>query len=108
MNDYKERIKNRGGNYVTQTMHENLRGEIRHDITTVDLSVRALEKKMEAMLLSILAEIQGMNAKIEGMNAKIERTLGLMEEQRAENKTVWDQQEQFADRLDKIEEKYQV
>ena len=87
---------------VTQMMHEKLREELKNNDTDIILSIQALDKKtdarfdkMEMMLAKFYSEIAKMNA----VNA---RTLALVEEQRAENKTIWDKQAQLEEKVDSL------
>jgi len=101
---------------VTQMMHEKLREELRSNDTSILLSIKALENKilaldkktdvkfnkMEMMQAKFYEELVKMNAEIAKMNAVNARTLGLVEEQRAENKTIWDKQSQLEEKFNNL------
>jgi len=99
---------------VTQMMHEKLREELKHNDTDIILSIKSLEKNMNANFIEVEAQFKRVDARFEKMemmqtkfyaeivkmNAVNARTLALVEEQRAENKTIWDKQAQLEEKLD--------
>jgi len=94
---------------VTQMMHEKLREELKHNDTDIILSIKSLEKNMNAQFKEVDTRFEKMEmmqtkfyAEIVKMNAVNARTLALVEEQRAENKTIWDKQAQLEEKLDII------
>jgi predicted nucleic acid-binding Zn-ribbon protein len=119
---------------ATQGMLIEMRKELGHKVTSVDLKIDAVnknlsgridsldkrltgridsvEKKLTGRIDSVEKKLTGridsveknLSAKMERMHADIHRVLYLVEEQHAENRTVWDKQAALEVRQDRLEE----
>tara|TARA_B100001248_G_scaffold262672_1_gene260734 strand:+ start:4061 stop:4549 length:489 start_codon:yes stop_codon:yes gene_type:complete len=71
----------------------------------VHARIDALESKMDARFDKMEAMMAKFYAEIAKMNAVNARTLALVEEQRAENRTIWDKQAQLEEKVDQLLER---
>ena len=96
---------------ATQSMLYEVRGELKSDITSVQLSVKSLEKKMDARFIEVDARFkevdarfdkvdarfEEVNSKLESMLAAMHKSNALVEEQNARNRYVLDGYAQLFD-----------
>lgn len=82
---------------VTQKMLSETKGELKSDITSVRLEVKALREEMNGRFAQVDARFTQMDSKISNMDAKLEtviaaihRTNALVEEQNSRNRVVLD------------------
>jgi len=89
-----------------------VRDELKSDIASLSLKMDSkfsnIDSKfnsIDARFNAIDAKISALDSKISGIESKINYILALIEEQRAENRTVWDQQNAFLSRQNRLEER---
>lgn len=88
---------------ATNKMLSEVRSELKADITSVKLEIRALSKKMDARFAANDSRFASMDAKLEKVIAAIHRTNAIVEEQNARNKVVLDGYDQIYRRQAELE-----